>query len=353
VVGTPQRSVLRNDARGDVELERYAETPLQTQGTPRARPPRLNKVESIDEVSPASSFNAAPVEENGVLQSVEQTLPVGDDEDEEMLFSVEEHYKRRRLTPQPQPRQSPPSSPASLLSSPHRQVHTPAPASHRFKPPAPKTPAPFDNHSVTTTSQTTTSKRPQFKLPHSPPSPSKAATPLPETFSPSRKNGKFLPGGLASTLQSWIVETGEAGYSARSKAGSGVIWGKDREDGVKMRVRITQVCGGKNDDDTSVECWAGGVVFVRGTTDAQLYNASRASSVVTQYAHDDGNGDVGGGPAEYGIMLAGQGGARGKAGVRIREGGVIGIRAPMWDVQIGSGGCEEKWIVGVEWVVLS
>jgi hypothetical protein len=152
------------------------------------------------------------------------------------------------------------------------------------------------------------------------------------------------------------VETGEAGYSARNNTSGSVVWGRDREDGVKMRVRITQVHGSSNDASKSVECWAGGVVFVRGTTDAGLYNASRAPSLFSsynEYGEDNDAGNGASGEAEIGVLLAGQGSARGKTGVKVREGLVVGIRAPMWDVDVGSGGTAEKWIVGVEWVVLS
>jgi hypothetical protein len=47
-------------------------------------------------------------------------------------------------------------------------------------------------------------------------------------------------------------------------------------------------------------------------------------------------------------LLAGQGGARGTGGVKLRIGGSVGIRAPMWDIDVGG----ETWLVGVDWVVL-
>jgi hypothetical protein len=328
--------------------QREAEEPwIHTQATPRVKPPPFDKVESTDESSPSSSANV--VDEHGVLPSVEQTslFPTGIDQpmaekevenEEEILFVSEERSKRRRITPQSEP----PSSPSSYL-------HTPTAASHRFKAPPPRTPATCDDHSSTSAAPDT--RRPHFILPRSSPSPSKSVTPLPETFSPSRKNGKFVPAGLASTLQSWIVETAEAGYSARHGGAAGVIWGKDREDGVKMRVRVIEVRGTKKSDDGAVECWAGGVVFVRGSTDVGLYNASRTSNVFSHNSSADGASE--GGAEDTTIVLAGQGAARGKAGVRVREGTVIGIRAPVWDVNIKNcPGGTSKCVVAVEWVVL-
>jgi hypothetical protein len=114
------------------------------------------------------------------------------------------------------------------------------------------------------------------------------------------------------------------------------VWGRQRDDGVKRRVRLTRMAkGGEDGAEEEVECCTGGVVFVRGETEQGLYNASRASSVV-------------GGDGTTRLLLAGQGGARGSAGVRIRIGSVVGIRAPMWDVEVGG----EIWVVGVDWAVM-
>jgi hypothetical protein len=132
-------------------------------------------------------------------------------------------------------------------------------------------------------------------------------------------------------VTSWIIETASTGSGAGS-----VAWGREREDGVKRRVRLTGMPKGGDDwHEEEVECYAGGVVFVRGETEQGTFKASRASSVV-------------GGDGETRILLAGQGGARGSGGVRIKTGSVVGIRAPMWDVEVGG----ENWVVGVDWLVV-
>lgn len=139
-------------------------------------------------------------------------------------------------------------------------------------------------------------------------------------------------------MQSLIIETANTGIAAQD-CGAGIVWGRDKEDGVRMKVRITQVSRGKegshNEDEEDVECFPGHVVFVKGTTEPGLYNVSRAPSVV-----EDGG--------KMKVLLAGQGGARGVGGVRIKIGAVVGVRAPMWDVEVA----EEKWFVGVDWVIL-
>jgi hypothetical protein len=159
---------------------------------------------------------------------------------------------------------------------------------------------------------------------------------LPEIFSPSRKTQKYVSGGLASTVQGWIIETANTGFAAQER---GVTWGREREDGVRLKIRVTDAAGsaGKLEDGSGeVECYPGCFVFVRGETEPGMYNYSRAPSVVGE----DG---------EIRILLAGQGGARGAGGVKIRTGGVIGVRQPMWDVVVNG----ETWVVGVDWVVLS
>ncbi|KAF1964772.1 hypothetical protein BU23DRAFT_547059 [Bimuria novae-zelandiae CBS 107.79] len=291
------------------------------QATPRPKP-KFSKVESIDTTSPSSSANTEARNGFDVIQTI--------------LFVTEERNKRRRVSLEP------PTSPTHL-PSPHRHYspQIASPISHRFKLPTPRATV-FDNTSTPATDRQTSS-RPHFILPHTSPSLTKSAVPLPETFSPSRKSGRYMPNGMAATLQSWIHEAASTGYTATTS--TAVVWGRDKEDGVKMRVRVLSVMGARGGDEAEVECWPAGVAFVRGATDASLYNASRASSL-TQPEEDRH------GHAEVKIMLAGQGGARGKGGVRIRVGDIVGVRAPIWDVRIGTGEQPERWLVGVEWVIL-
>ncbi|KAF1950648.1 hypothetical protein CC80DRAFT_528845 [Byssothecium circinans] len=388
-----KRFVLGNTDRRRERGEEVALEGRNTKGvgTPqRLASPRLGRVESIDESSPSSSL--ATTDGRAVVQSVEHASRLRkhheqennddeeEEEDDEIFFVTEELYKRRRISPElrssppsiQHPQQTTPQQPP-LQHHPHNQNHnqeTPAPKpasnSHRFKLPAPKTPSVFDNTSNSTTTPTTstaTTSRPHFILPHPSPSPTKSLTPLPETFSPSRKSGKYVPGGLASTLQSWIIETADTGYTARHSANSGsddVIWGtRDREDGVKMRVRVCGVMSsrqGNGKGGREVEAWSNGVVFVTGMVDKGGCNALGASS--TAFGAGDGGGGVGVGreEVEVRVVLAGQGGSRGKGrgGVKIGVGTVVGIRAPMWDVDlVGGDDGGGRWIVGVEWVVCS
>lgn len=143
-------------------------------------------------------------------------------------------------------------------------------------------------------------------------------------------------------MQSLIIETANTGFAAQDR-GAGIVWGREKEDGVRIKVKVTQVSRGmegnhnedEEEDEEEVECFLGHVVFVKGTMEPGLYNISRAQSMV-----DDGG--------EMKVLLAGQGGTKGVGSVRIRRGAVVGVRVPTWDVEVGG----EKWLVGVDWVIL-
>jgi hypothetical protein len=129
-------------------------------------------------------------------------------------------------------------------------------------------------------------------------------------------------------MQAWIIET------ANSAPDRGDIeWGRDREDGVRVKIRVGSVSsGGDGAPQSEVECFPGHFVFATGMTESEMYNVSRAPSA----------------DREMRVLLAGQGGARGAGGVRVRIGSVIGIRPPIWETEIGG----EAWDVGIDWAVL-
>jgi hypothetical protein len=331
------------------EHSKHAETESQlehhTQLTPRPKPRRkFERVESIEE-PPRSSQDLPFDDENGfgIAQTIEddrmhddeEAQEEQDDGDNEILFVTEERNKRRRVSPPTSPTSHHASEPTTPVT-----VHT-----HRFIVPAPRTPALFSakpdhteaiGFTPVLAKTTPAPHRPAFILPPQPTSPPKPTRPLPEIFSPSRKSQKYVPNGLASTMQSWIIETANTGFAAQERSTTGgVVWGRDREDGVRLKVRVKAALSATSQDEGEVECFSGQCVFVKGETEPGMYNHSRAPSVV------DNDG-------ETRILLAGQGGARGAAGVKIKIGGIVGVRAPMWDVDVGG----EKWLVGIDWVVL-
>ena len=132
-----------------------------------------------------------------------------------------------------------------------------------------------------------------------------------------------------------MIETANTGFAAQDR--SGAVSGREMEDGVRLRIRVLSLSrgGGRTRSADEVECYAGGVVFARGDTEAGLYNASRAENLSGEHT-------------ALRVLLAGQGGARGSGGVLLKTASAIGIRAPMWDVNVG----EERWTVAVDWVLL-
>lgn len=107
-----------------------------------------------------------------------------------------------------------------------------------------------------------------------------------------------------------------------------------------MKVRVSGILSSSHDRDgeEAVECYPGGAVFVFGDVEAGAGGMNGYPSRVSSGVGDEG----------VRLMLAGQGGARGTGGVKVRIGSSLGVRAPLWDVDVGG----EKWIVGVDWVVL-
>ena len=305
--------------------------------TPRPKVQRnLEKAESIEEASQSSPsqqtngtvFDVVHTIEHDPTFAEEKDEEAGDDDDE-ILFVSEARSKRRRTSPSSSAlhQQQLPETPLSSTTS------------HRFRLPPPQTPMLFSNLNVVASNISTTAvttcapppSRPHFILPPQPTSPQKPSKPLPEIFSPSRKNQKYVPDGLASTVQTWVIETANTGFAAQERS-VGMVWGKEKQDGVRLKVRISSLgVEGLHE----LECFSGSAVVVRGDTEPGLYSMSRSLSTVNE---EEGAK----------ILLAGQGGARGTGGVKIRIGCIIGIRAPTWNIDI----IGEKWVVGVDWMLL-
>ncbi|KAF2020164.1 hypothetical protein BU24DRAFT_419743 [Aaosphaeria arxii CBS 175.79] len=340
-----------HDEDDDGDTPHFEHTPRFTQ--PRRKLQRIESIEETSQESPSASLENSDCnasDDVDIAQTIEQSQTFApeeevnkaeeedeNDEDIEMLFSV-------RRTKRPRLSQEPPTSPIQDRSHAQRLPQTPAPttslapgtSSHRFIVPAPKLSlpaAPVAEAGMTAVANPMAT-RPTFLIPRLPPSPRKLATPLPETFSPSRKGQKYIPNGLASTMQSWIIETASTGYQAQAK--DTMPWSRDKDDGVKFKLRITET-GGVSGNNGEVECYNGGWTMVKGETDVGLYNASRLLDNVAE----DGS--------TY-VLLAGKGGSRGAGGIRVRVGSVVGLRPPFWDIDMGVDG--RKCVIGVDWLLL-
>ncbi|WPH01416.1 Hypothetical protein R9X50_00426100 [Acrodontium crateriforme] len=243
------------------------------------------------------------------------TPALGNDEDEEMLdkgdgddadsTAINPHDKllspkRRRIDdegftlpyqsltrkshpPPPRPPPPPPSNPLSPPKPPHRFINP-------LHPPS----------SFTTTTTSQAHPRPKFlPAPHQRPQPN-PSTPLPTLFSPQKRGPKFLPGGIAQTVATYILETGHATTQTRNSY--------TRVDEYIFKMRVSSFRGE-------------GPFVVQGEI-------------------------VDGGGGGRWVLLVGF------EGCKVEAGRVIGVKAPVWEVR-GSWGEDGEMVVGVDWKVLS
>ncbi|KAI9712192.1 MAG: hypothetical protein M1812_006926 [Candelaria pacifica] len=175
-------------------------------------------------------------------------------------------------------------------SLPHQAVQTPSTlAPHRFLLSTP-------HQSAQTDQDFTPPTRPIFLLPTSNASePSETDHPLPEAFSPHRRGQKFIPGGLASEVREWVIQTSQTSLHNR------------RQEEFAVKVIVEEVRRGN------------GMLVMKGKVNGR----------------------------EKKIILA-EGEKNGSVGRELREGCLVGIRAPVWDLEV----LGEKWGFGVQWVVI-
>lgn len=155
-------------------------------------------------------------------------------------------------------------------------------------------------------------------LPPTPNAPITDAEPLPDAFSPHRKGQRFIPGGMAAELSSWVIGTGQAAVASRR--GRGWMQG---DEFVRV-VRITRTSEG-------VESHSGGLGEV----------GQAAVFLEAVEVHEDGGGDG----TDLRVVLV----QKGSQSDNVSNGDVVGIRAPSWNVCIGHGDEQESWVVGVDW----
>ncbi|KAK3714505.1 hypothetical protein LTR37_007811 [Vermiconidia calcicola] len=267
---------------------------LRQQRSPSPQKPAL--VRALQASSrPAEDVEDAPVQsEDDEMLDVEQAsaLPTTENDSDSGSHWTNDlalSPKRRRLDDHDE---------ASLTARPtFKQPQTPA--SH-----LPKTVPQFSHSQAQSTQGSTTVggfsyQRPAFVRPSA--AAQESSEPLPETFSPHKRGQKSVPGGMAATMQQWVIETGQA--AAQSRKGQGYLKGDD----YVLRVKVE-------------ECRGDGPFTVRG----------RSS-----------NGDA------VNVLLAGNGGT----GVPTKEfsgGSIVGIRAPTWEVELD----RKTWTVGVDWRTL-
>lgn len=138
--------------------------------------------------------------------------------------------------------------------------------------------------------------RPPLILPPRSPSPT---TTIPAFFSPHRRGQKYFPGGLASSVRDWIVETSQQAHNrAHARKGEEQVW--------EMRFRV---CGCRMEDPNA------GMILVQERNEPKRW------------------------------MLVG----KGRGETNVEAGCIVGIKEPTWEVMVG----QESYMVAIEWKVLN
>jgi len=134
--------------------------------------------------------------------------------------------------------------------------------------------------------------RPAFRLP-----PQETATisqPLPDAFSPYRRGQRFIPGGMATEAQQWVIETAQSFNQQRNAASENVT-------------HVSVVEASNNTGD--------GMILVKGESDHRLLNLLLVP---------------------YGMNIASP---------DVNQGDILAIRAPTWQIKL----VDEIWVVAADW----
>ncbi|KAI7231628.1 hypothetical protein KC330_g6322 [Hortaea werneckii] len=143
-------------------------------------------------------------------------------------------------------------------------------------------------------------QRPSFLKPAS--TENEPSEPLPELFSPHRRGDKFVPGGMAATMQTWILQTGQAAIHGRKQQ---II---HRGDDFLAKHKVEELLG----------------------------QGPYTAKAITM----DGT------PTN--VLLARDNNTSGESRASVVVGHVVGIRAPSWQVEIEG----KMWVVAVDWKIV-
>jgi hypothetical protein len=132
--------------------------------------------------------------------------------------------------------------------------------------------------------------------------PLELSEPLPEIFSPHRRGQKFVPGGLASTVQQWVLEAGQAAVQNRRRPAY------LRQDNFVLKAKLDAVTGN------------GPILAKASMADGEDINLllTLAMSTPGSNARD---------------LVAGS---------------IVGVKEPCWKVQLR----QKQWTICVDWKLL-
>lgn len=222
---------------------------------------------------------------------------------------------------------SPSPSPSLSISNPFAQdlsdeeLHTPPPSVY------PTTTRHPNFLTANVSPITSISSIPRFILP----SPSSPPLPGLPQFSPHRRNQKLVPGGLAATLRDLVVQTSLRNQQSQIRQGA--------------RSTLTAREGARGTVESG-RSWDFLIPVIEVRRAAEI---GIGISLVREQTPNGGGGIRG----TKGWVLIGAGVAINdnisQTDVRLREGSLIGMRLPVWNIKV----LGENWWVGVEWGVIS
>lgn len=194
--------------------------------------------------------------------------------------------------------------------------------------------------------------------------------PLPEHFSPPshRRGEKFLPGGMAATLQQWIVETGQEASRGRQRwrKGKGYFHSQNQNQAQNQFQAQFQ----NQEEENLVRVREDGNENGNGNGNGYGYGEKmillRGRRISHRHRHYHQEEDEHEAEAETEAQLGRnmeeeqeeemrlllivdtRDGKKALSSRRIVEGDVVGIKAPLWEVEVQG----VRWAVGVDWKVL-
>lgn len=169
--------------------------------------------------------------------------------------------------------------------------------------------------------------RPPFLLPPALPTQSEASEPLPDAFSPHRRGKKFVPGGMAETMQGWVIDIAQD----LRRNNDVHRWGPRHRDSGGGRSAVQEAAS------------------ERFRVVAALWSAEAKSGmiVVRAVSLDDYDGPLG--EEEQArlrnIALIRSGIERSAGFVEVLTGAILNILPPHWEIELDG----ESWTIGIEW----
>ena len=302
------------------------------ESTPQLRQPGDAPKEDIEEAAWGNEANMGPYE-----TIFDAALNHENRRSVQIDLALSPIRKRRRFKPPAEPNVYPD---AIILSpSPSPSLSIPNPFTQDLSDDELRTPPPSDYltsnahpHFLTANTGnvspiTSISSFPRFILP----SPSSPPLPGRPQFSPHRRSQKLVPGGLAATLRDLLVQT------SFSKQQSQIQREARSTIAAREGARATGESGRSWD-------FLIPVIEVRRAAEIGI-----GISLVREQAPNDGGGIRGWrGWVLIGAAIEGNDNIC-QTDVRLRVGSLIGMRLPVWNIEV----LGENWWVGIEWGVIS